>query len=118
MSAIAAGTGNFVINGQCAGDESGYKVAGARDVNGDSLANLIVGAINSNSAAGTGARRSYVIFGTTMGAFVQTIVDQLSTAGADTLVGTAAGHTLVGGVGNDILTGLGWGRHPVRRYGQ
>ena len=107
LSAIAAGNGGFVINGQCAGDHSGVSVASAGDVNGDGLADLIVGAMHSDPAAGADAGRSYVIFGNTTGAFVQTAVDQLGTAGADTLVGTAAGQTLVGGTGDDSLTGLG-----------
>jgi hypothetical protein len=33
-----------VINGQCAGDSSGWQRFGAGDVNGDGLADLIVGA--------------------------------------------------------------------------
>ena len=35
LSATAAGTGGFVINGQCAGDKSGNSVSAAGDVNGD-----------------------------------------------------------------------------------
>jgi hypothetical protein len=43
LSAIAAGTstGGFVINGESAGDESGYSVSSAGDVNGDGLDDLI-----------------------------------------------------------------------------
>ena len=63
LSAIAGGTGGFVINGQCMRDYSGQSVASAGDVNGDGLADLIVGATSSDPAAGTGAGRSYVVFG-------------------------------------------------------
>jgi hypothetical protein len=44
LSAIAAGIGVFVINGQAAGERSGWSVAAAGDVNGDGLADLIAGA--------------------------------------------------------------------------
>jgi hypothetical protein len=35
LSAIATGTGGFVINGESAGDFSGHSVSSAGDVNGD-----------------------------------------------------------------------------------
>jgi FG-GAP repeat/RTX calcium-binding nonapeptide repeat (4 copies) len=103
LSAIDASIGGFVINGQCAGDQSAISVASAGDVNGDGLADLIVGGNGANSAAGS----SYVIFGSTTGAFIHTAVDQLGASGNDTLTGTADGQTLVGGAGNDTLTGHG-----------
>ena len=65
LSAIAAESGGFVINGQAAFDESGWSVASAGDVNGDGLADLIVGARSSDPAVGTNAGRSYVVFGKT-----------------------------------------------------
>ena len=107
LSAVAAGTGGFVINGHCAGDYSGTSVASAGDVNGDGLADLIVGADGSDLASGSRAGRSYVIFGSTTGAFSQTAVDQLGTSGNDAIIGTAAAETLVGGAGNDTITGGG-----------
>ncbi len=61
LSAVAEGTGGFVINGQCSGDRSGFSVASAGDINGDGLADLIVGAPYSNNVAG----KSYVVFGKT-----------------------------------------------------
>ena len=61
LSSLAAGdgTGGFVINGIDAGDESGFSVSGAGDVNGDGFADLIIGAGYADGRAG----ESYVIFG-------------------------------------------------------
>ncbi|TNC99974.1 MAG: hypothetical protein FD118_3517 [Rhodocyclaceae bacterium] len=107
LSAVAAGSGGFVVNGQCAQDWSGYSVAAGGDVNGDGLADLIVGAVTGDPAAGTDAGRSYVIFGSVTGAFGSTAVDQMGTTGNDTLTGTAVAETLVAGAGDDTLIGNG-----------
>jgi hypothetical protein len=107
LTAVANGIGGFVINGQSASDGSGVSVAAAGDVNGDGLADLMVGADLSDPTAGASAGRGYVIFGATGGAFVLSQVDFLGTAGNDSLIGTSAGQTLVAGVGNDTLTGFG-----------
>ncbi|MFM1891744.1 MAG: hypothetical protein RLZ44_821, partial [Pseudomonadota bacterium] len=104
LSAVAQGSGGFVINGQCSSDQSGWSVSSAGDVNGDGLADLIVGAKDSDPAAGSNAGRSYVIFG---GQQYATKIDQIGTTGDDTLTGDTTSQTLVGNLGNDTLIGGG-----------
>jgi RTX calcium-binding nonapeptide repeat (4 copies) len=107
LSGIAAGKGGFVINGECAYDSSAIARTSAGDVNGYGLADLIVGAAGKNIAVSANVGRSYVIFGSTTGAFSQTAVDQLGGDADDTLTGSSAGDVLVGGAGNDTLIGSG-----------
>jgi Ca2+-binding RTX toxin-like protein len=106
LADVTNNIGGFVINGQAVGDQAGYSVSGAGDVNGDGLADLIVGAYLSDPASGTDAGRSYVIFG---GQQFATTVDFMGTTGNDvqTGMGTATSETFVGGTGNDTLTGNG-----------
>ena len=56
------GTNGFALNGEAVGDNSGYSVASAGDVNNDGIADIAIGApgiYGSNSTAG----KSYVVFG-------------------------------------------------------
>jgi hypothetical protein len=48
LSSVTSGTGGFVINGEKAGDNSGFSVSSAGDVNGDGLSDLIVGAYKAD----------------------------------------------------------------------
>ncbi|MCT7950581.1 FG-GAP-like repeat-containing protein, partial [Ancylothrix sp. C2] len=98
------GSGGFIINGEAASDFSGQSVSSAGDVNGDGLADLIVGAPGADPASVTNAGKSYIIFG---GDFTSAVT-QLGTAGVDNLTGTANNEALVGAAGNDILTDGGF----------
>jgi hypothetical protein len=60
------GSGGYRIDGAAAGDEAGSSVASAGDVNGDNLADLIVGAPNADRGADAAdAGAAYVVFGKT-----------------------------------------------------
>jgi hypothetical protein len=107
LSAVAGGAGGFVVNGQHEQDTLGNGVAGAGDVNGDGLADLIIGAPDADPSGINKAGRSYVILGSTTGVFSQTAVDQLGGDSDDLLRGSAAAQTLVGGAGSDVLLGHG-----------
>ncbi|MCA9693046.1 MAG: Ig-like domain-containing protein [Nannocystaceae bacterium] len=70
LKQVADGVGGFAINGEKAGDWAGIAVAGAGDVNGDGLDDVIIGAPQADPI-GEAAGRSYVIFGKEDGAPVE-----------------------------------------------
>ncbi len=57
------GNNGFVINGINSGDQSGNSVSGAGDINGDGIADIVIGAFNATNYAGA----SYVVFGSKSG---------------------------------------------------
>ena len=63
----------FVINGVNAGDQSGFSVSGAGDINGDGWDDIIVGAFQAEPGNTTDDNRgaSYVVFGKSDGVIVQ-----------------------------------------------
>ncbi|MFN6483413.1 MULTISPECIES: hypothetical protein [unclassified Nostoc] len=60
------GTNGFAINGINAGDESGDSVSSAGDINGDGIADLIIGAPFADPN-GIASGQSYVVFGSKKG---------------------------------------------------
>ncbi|HCY99836.1 MAG TPA: hypothetical protein DHV56_07580, partial [Rhodobacter sp.] len=70
LSAIKIGTGGFVINGASAGDYSGWSATSAGDVNGDGLADLIIGAKYADPN-GESSGASFVVFGKSDGTTVE-----------------------------------------------
>jgi len=60
------GSNGFRLDGEAAFDRSGVSVSAAGDVNGDGLADLIIGATDVN-ANGDYSGRSYVVFGRSSG---------------------------------------------------
>ena len=93
LSLVALGINGFVINGASGGDQSGFSVSRAGDVDGDGFDDLIVGANGVDGSRGS----SYVIFGG----------QGVASTGAQTLPGTSEADRLIGGAGNDTLVGGG-----------
>lgn len=104
LDAVAAGTGGFVIEGVATDDETGDAVAGAGDVDGDGLVDIVVGAPGANVQAG----RAYVVFGKATGEAVDL---------ADIDAGQGGGFALVGAVGNDRAGGAVAGGGDVNADG-
>ena len=59
LSIALTSTQGFSIYGGTTGDNSGWSVSGAGDINNDGYADIIIGAVNAKSKAG----ESYVIYG-------------------------------------------------------
>ncbi|MGH8577148.1 MAG: integrin alpha [Gammaproteobacteria bacterium] len=116
---ILNGTNGFRLSGVGAFDASGIAVSGAGDVNGDGLADLLIGAFSAGSLTG----ESHVVFGQppppppppplpppppppprTCNGLPVTI--QGSDNG-ETLTGTPGNDVIDGGGGNDVIRGLG-----------
>ena len=93
------GTNGFQLWGVAAGDESGFSVSTAGDVNGDGFADLLIGAHRADPH-GSSSGASYLVFGFNMGK-----VDFPGTSGDDTLTGSSDANILIGGLGNDTLNG-------------
>ncbi len=66
------GTSGFRLDGVAAGDNSGYRVAGAGDINGDGFDEVLIGAYQADPGGKTKAGQSYVLFGHA-GAFSATV---------------------------------------------
>ncbi len=79
LTALAASDG-FIIQGDVAGDQAGYSVSSAGDINGDGFADLIVGALFGDDG-GTNAGEAYIIFG--KAGSIRTNIDLTSLAASD-----------------------------------
>jgi hypothetical protein len=101
LTSLTAAEG-FIIQGDAAGDQAGYSVSGAGDVNGDGYDDLIVGA-NRGDDGGSVAGEAYVVFGSATGS--TTGLTASGTAGANAIIGSAGNDTLTGAGGADVIRG-------------
>ena len=117
-------TDGFILQGDEAGDQLGWSVAGAGDINGDGFDDLIVGAPEGDDG-GDRAGEAYIVYGGARWGDVTTD-DQTFTgvagelflyggAGDDMLEGHADTEVLYGGAGDDVLDAGGLEFPPRRR---
>lgn len=98
LDAIAAGIGGFKIAGESVGDRAGKSNADAGDINGDGLADLIVGA-RADDDNGAEAGAAYVVFGKADGLQVSLSAVASGIGGfkiRGELPGDSAGYTVAG----------------------
>lgn len=114
------GANGFTVNGVATGDNAGYSVSAAGDVNGDNLDDIVIGAFAASPNGSNGAGKTYVVHGSSstlqfcdgrpvtvnMNLGVTPTVGNnviLGTAGDDTIVALAGNDTICGEGGNDVI---------------
>jgi hypothetical protein len=90
LSSVRSGQGGFAMRGASTGDRSGASVSGAGDMNGDGLADLVIGARYANPAYRSAAGESYVVFGKPDGASIE-FADVRENRGGFSIRGSASG---------------------------
>lgn len=104
LADVALGTGGFVITGELAGDEAGHAAAIVDDVDGDGLADVLLGAPLAGAAG-----RAYLVHGKADGLAVD-LADVAMGLGGFVLEGDGGGEdagTAVAGAGDVNGDGLG-----------
>jgi hypothetical protein len=110
--ASLSNTQGFRINGAAAGDQTGYSVSAAGDINGDGIPDLIIGAEYSAPSGRRNAGTSYVIYGKDGGYDAPIDLASLSSTQGFKVNGAAAGDTSghsvssAGDINNDGISDL------------
>ena len=89
------GTNGFILTGIDAGDNSGFSVSSAGDVNGDGYDDLIIGANRADPNGGSGAGETYVVYGGASAPGTNGVLDLGALDGSNgfTLTGIDAGDS-------------------------
>ena len=98
------GSNGFRLDGTIPDGRAGIVSAGAGDVNGDGLADILVGGVVAIPTATTSAISEVYLFN---GADFSDSITGFGTSGSDMLTGTAGADSLVGAQGDDLLEGAG-----------
>lgn len=84
------GADGFTVEGEAEGDEAGYSVSSAGDVNGDGFGDIVIGA-RSADAGGDDSGAAYVVFGKAAGFDATVQLSDLDGSNGFRLAGASAG---------------------------
>ena len=99
------GTNGFILTGIDAGDQSGFSVSSAGDVNGDGYDDLIIGARDADPNGDSSAGETYIVYGGATGTESLVPVTAQGTAAADNFTGNAGADSFTGIATNDVVRG-------------
>ena len=99
------GSNGFILNGIDAGDESGFSVSSAGDVNGDGYDDLIIGARGADPNGDSATGETYLVYGGATGTVSLTPVTAQGTAAADNFTGNAGADSFTDIATDDVVRG-------------
>ena len=99
------GTNGFILTGIDFGDQSGFSVSSAGDVNGDGYDDLIIGARSADPNGITDAGETYIVYGGATGTESLVPVTAQGTAAADNFTGNAGDDSFAAIATNDVVRG-------------
>ena len=99
------GTNGFILTGIDFGDQSGFSVSSAGDVNGDGYDDLIIGAYRADPNGNSQAGETYVLYGGATGTESLTPVTAQGTAAVDNFTGNAGDDSFTAIATDDVVRG-------------